>query len=99
MAYEQLDPKDPDSLNDHYKFDLSNYLQTGELVNSIISITSSDAGLTVASSSITDSGTSITVWLSGGTLGVWANVTARFDTTSSPARTDERTFQIKIGDL
>lgn len=61
-----------------YKFDLapltngrtdgeSDWLQSGETISSY-TVTSSDVDLVIDSSAITDSGTSVTVWLSGGDL-------------------------------
>lgn len=61
-----------------YKFDLapltngrddgeSDWLQSGETISSY-TVTSSDADLVIDSSAITDSGTSVTVWLSGGDI-------------------------------
>ena len=61
-----------------YKFDLapltngrddggSDWLQSGETISSY-TVTSSDVDLVIDSSSITDSGTSITIWLSGGDI-------------------------------
>lgn len=61
-----------------YKFDLapltngradgeSDWLQSGETISSY-TVTSSDVDLVVDSSSITDSGTSVTVWISGGDI-------------------------------
>lgn len=61
-----------------YKFDLapltnwrtdgeSDWLQSGETISSYTA-TSSDVDLVIDSSSITDSGTSVTVWISGGDI-------------------------------
>ncbi len=99
MPFKILESKDPDSLNVNYKFDFSDYLATGETVASIVSVTSNDGALTVGSSAITDSGASVTVYLSGGTSGQYATVTVRFTASGSPTRTDERTFQIFIKEL
>ena len=60
---------------------------------------SDDPVLTISSSSITDSGSSVTVILSGGTVNTSANVTVRITTDSTPTRTDDRTFRIRIKDL
>lgn len=84
--------KDPDAVLD-YKFDWSGWLASGETIVSK-EISASD-GLSVSSSSITDDDTSVTVWLSGGTAGVWYDVTCRITTSSSPARIDDRTIQIE----
>jgi hypothetical protein len=95
MAFKILESKDPDALNIDYKFDLSDYLATGELVDSIVSVAAT-GGVTIGSSSITDTGTSITVWLNAGTVAQWSDVTVQFTTDSSPAKTDDRTFRIRI---
>lgn len=91
--------KDPDAVLD-YKFDWaaltngtggSNWLASGETISSkTITATS---GITVASSSITDTNTSVTVWLSGGTDGSDYLVACKIVTSSS--RTDERTITIQ----
>lgn len=94
------DPKDPDAVLE-YKFDwkaLTNltgntdWLESGETISSI-TITA-DTGITVDSSSITDSNTSVTIWLSGGSDGVSYNVACKIVTSSS--RTDERTALINV---
>lgn len=53
-----------------------------------------DAGLTLVSSAITDAGTTVTVWLSGGTAGIEYKVACRI--TTSGLRRDERTIKIKV---
>lgn len=61
-----------------YKFDLapltngrsdgeSDWLASGETISSY-TVTSSDADLVIDSSAITDSGVSVTVWISGGDI-------------------------------
>jgi len=52
------------------------------------------AGLTNNSDSLTDTNTSVTVWLSGGTVGVDYSVACKIVT--SAGRTDERTVTIRI---
>lgn len=99
MAITTLESKDPDGINVNYKVDLTNYLQTGETVSSIVSVDKDDAALTVASSQITDSGKSVTVFLTGGTLGQLVTVTTRFTVSGSPSRTDDRSFRILIEQL
>lgn len=81
--------KDPDAVLD-YKFDWSRWLTDGETINS--QTTTASTGVTVDSSSITDDGTSVTVWLSGGTPGNTYTVQSRI--TTSAGRTDDRTIQI-----
>lgn len=82
--------KDPDAVLD-WNFDWSNWLDGDEEIDVSTFIVSS--GITVASSSNT--ATSATVWLSGGTAGVY-RVTNRVTTTSIPARTDDRSITIRV---
>lgn len=92
--------KDPDSVLD-YKFDFAastngtgagDWLASGETIQSI-TITA-DTGITVDSSSITDTNTSATVWLSGGTAENKYGVSCKAVTSAS--RTVERTMEIKV---
>ena len=92
--------KDPDAVLD-YKFDwkaLTNltgntdWLDTSETISSI-TITAA-TGITVDSSSITDTSTSATIWLSGGTDGQTYTLACRIVT--SVGRTDERTISIQV---
>lgn len=81
--------KDPAAVLD-YKFDWSDWLESGETIST--RTVTAESGITVDSSSITDTNTSVTVWLSGGTAGVNYDVTCRIVTSAS--RTDERTIEI-----
>lgn len=95
--------KDPQAVLD-YKFDwkaLTNgfdadatedYLEDLETIAS--HTVTAEAGITVDSSSITDSATTVTAWLSGGTVGVHYTVTCQIVT--SMARTDERSIIVKV---
>jgi len=94
--------KDPDAVLD-YKFDwkaltngadgaTSDWLASGETISSY-TITAS-AGITVDSDSQTDTNTSVTVWLSGGTAGNDYTVACKIVT--SVGRTDERTITISV---
>ena len=92
--------KDPDAVLD-YKFDWkaltnasgnSDWLETAETITTA-TITSS-AGITVDSDSITDTNTSVTVWLSGGADGSSYTIACKIVT--SLARTDERTITIQV---
>lgn len=94
--------KDPAAVLD-YKFDwanttnggtVSDWLASGETI-STRTITA-DSGITVDSSSITDTSTSVTVWLSGGTTGQVYNVACKIVTSAS--RTDERTLKVTVRD-
>ena len=83
--------KDPDAVLD-YKFDWSDWLATGETISSkTITV---DSGLTEDSSSITDTSTSVTIWLSSGTVNTRYKVACKI--TTSDSRTDERTITIRI---
>jgi hypothetical protein len=91
--------KDPDAVLD-YKFDwqaltngtgTSDWLASGETIAS--HTIDADAGITVDSSAQTDANTSVTVWLSGGTVG--SDYRVRCEVVTSASRTDERTMKIK----
>jgi len=91
--------KDPDATLD-YKFDwkaltngtgTSDWLQSGETISS--HTIDADSGITVDSSAITDTNTSVTAWLSGGTADV--DYAVRCEIVTSSARTDERTMTIQ----
>ena len=69
------------------------YLQEGETISST-EVFSSPEGLVVDSFSISDSNTSVTIWVSGGTLDETYRVTCRIVTSNS--RTDDRSISIKI---
>ena len=92
--------KDPDAVLD-YKFDwkcdsngrgITDWLDTTETISSAVFTAST--GLTVDSSSVTDTNTSATVWLSGGTAGTSYTVACKIVT--SAGRTDERTITISV---
>lgn len=89
--------KDPDATLD-YKFDWSNWLDSdnNEVIDSFT--IDADSGITVDSSSATDSNTSVTVWLSGGTASVTYAVRCEVTTDSAPARTDERTIHVRVAE-
>jgi len=92
--------KDPNSVLD-YVFDFAastngtgagDWLASGETIST--KTVTADTGITVDSSSITDSNTSVTVWLSGGTAGTSYDVACKAVTSGS--RTVERTMIIKV---
>jgi len=94
--------KDPDAVLD-YKFDWkpltnlsgnSDWLGSSEIISSY-TITAAP-GLTIDSDSQTDTNTSVTVWLSGGTDGTTYELACKIVTSSSPSRTDERTIRIQV---
>lgn len=90
--------KDPDAVLD-WKFDWKaltngsgpeNWLETGEtIVSHTVTVAS---GLTLDSSTLTDTNTSVTVWLSGGTAG--RRYTATCHIVTSAGRADDRTIEI-----
>lgn len=81
--------KDPSAVLD-YKFDWSDWLASGETIST--KTVTPENGITVDSSSITDTNASVTVWLSGGTAGNVYDVACRI--TTSASRTDDRTIKI-----
>lgn len=92
--------KDPDAVLD-YKFDWaaltngsgdSDWLDSGETISS--HTVTVEAGLTKDSDSATDTNTSVTVWLSGGTVDTDYDVSCEIVTSDS--RTDERTITIRV---
>lgn len=94
--------KDPSAVLD-YKFDwaaltngttggASDWLASGETI-STRTITAT-TGITVDSSSLTDTNTSVTVWLSGGTANTVYTVTCQIVT--SAGRTDERSIIVEV---
>lgn len=98
----QFYTKDPDAVLD-YKFDwaaetngtgTSDWLAAGETITS--HTVTVEAGLTKDSDSATDTDTSVTVWLSGGTAGTDYDVACEI--TTSADRTDERTITIRVRD-
>jgi len=92
--------KDADAVLD-WKFDwktaangngFTDWLAAGETIAShVITVA---AGLTVDSSALSDTSTSVTVWLSGGTALQSYTVACRIVTTAG--RTDERTITINV---
>ena len=85
--------KDPDAVLD-YKWDWSDWLATGETISShtIPTVT----GITLDSSSITDTNTSVTAWYSSGTALTDYDVTCQIITSDS--REDDRTVTLKVRD-
>lgn len=92
--------KDPNAVLD-YKFDWkalangsgdSNWLADGETITS--KTVTPATGITKDSDTLTDTNTSVTVWLSGGTAGVDYTVACRIVT--SAGRTDERTVTVMV---
>lgn len=93
--------KDPEAVLD-YKFDWraltngsgkSDWLASGETITAGYTITAA-TGITADSDSRTDTNTSVTVWLSGGTAGETYTLECKIVTSAS--RTDERTMTIVV---
>lgn len=88
--------KDPDARLD-YLIQWSAWLASGDSIASVTwSVTSGDGALLVCSGSYAPSvsGTTSTVWLEGGTVGVDYAVRARITTTLG--RIDDRTLIIRV---
>jgi hypothetical protein len=83
--------KDPDAVLD-YVFDWSSWLGTDTIS---VSAWTADSGLTVDSS--TNTTTTATVWLSGGTAGEVYEVVNHI--TTAAGREDDRTMKIKVKNL
>lgn len=94
--------KDPAAVLD-YKFDWKaatngtdgaegDWLASGETISS--KTVAATTGLTVASSSITDTSTTVTVWLSGGTADT--DYTLSCTIVTSAARTDKRSITVQV---
>jgi len=84
--------KDPADVLD-YKFDFASttnggnkadWLASGEVISSYV--ITAESGITLDSDSATDTNTSVTVWLSGGTDGETYTVACKITTDNSPAR-------------
>lgn len=83
--------KDPNAILD-YTFDFTDWLAA--VSDTISSVTfPAVVGVTVAGSAIT-AGKKVVAWVSGGTVGLPASLTARIVTTGG--RTDDRTIYFKI---
>lgn len=104
MTANNLFIKDPAAVLD-YKFDWKaatngatgadgDWLGTTETITS--RTITADTGITVDSSSLTNSNTSVTVWLSGGTAGTTYKVACKIVT--SALRTDERSIYVRVKD-
>lgn len=84
-------PKDPADIAD-YKLDWSPFLANGETIAT--KTVTVEAGLTKVSDTITDSNTSVTIRLSGGTDGTDYDVTCLI--TTSMGQTFETTKPLKV---
>ncbi|WP_299082350.1 hypothetical protein [uncultured Paraglaciecola sp.] len=109
MAFKTLEPKDPNSEGIDYMVDLAalrngrgtqDYLQDGEFIDENamkVEAFSDDPSLVIDDFYVTDSNSSITIILSGGTVNTFSSVTARFKTTLG--RKVDRSFRIFIKNL
>lgn len=102
MADSNVFSKDPNAVLD-YKFDWkgktnagkdSDWLTTGETI--ISHTVTAAAGLTVDSSLTTDDDTSVTAWLSGGTVGNRYSVTCHI--TTSAGRQEDSSIYVDMRD-
>ena len=100
MTFKQF-TKDPNAVLD-YLIDFAklrngrgktDYLVTGETILSH-TVTASSGDITIDSSSLTDSSSSVTIWISGGVPYESYDITIRIVT--SDGRTDDRTITISI---
>ena len=84
--------KDPDSTLD-YTADFSTYLTaiTDTIASASVIV---PTGITLDSS--TNTTTSVTAWLSGGTAGTEYKITYRITTASVPARIDDRSIYVRV---
>lgn len=83
--------KDPQAILD-YKFDWSDWLAAGETIESYT--LDPQSGIAVTDDEATDSDTSVTVWLSGGSVGSAYTVGCYIVT--SDGRQDERTIIVEV---
>jgi|ERR1043165_5818373 len=94
-----LKVKDPAAVAP-YGFDWTAYLaalgSTVTISTSTWAISGADSSLTSANASIVTGSKQTQTFLSGGTLGLTYTVTNQIITSSSPAVTDERSFEILI---
>lgn len=79
-----------------YSMDWSAWLGEGVTIVTSTWLISPSAGLTQSDDEILDGDQSTHVWLSGGTLGRTYTVTNRITTNETPARTDDRSFYLRI---
>lgn len=80
--------KDPNGVLD-YEFDWTQWLETGDTIASHVATV-----VGAVKNSSANSTTSVTVWVSGGTVGINATIACRITTTAG--RVDERTVTLRI---
>lgn len=89
MSSMQVYDKDPNSTLD-YLVDWSAWLQLSEVITDHEVVTQ---GSVVVDSSTNDN-TSVTVWISGGQIGEYTQVTTRV--TTNQGRTEDKTFRLVV---
>jgi hypothetical protein len=82
--------KDPNAVLD-YQWDWTNWLPVGDTITTA-NVTIASGDVTINSQSNTTQ--TVTAWISAGTVGTEATLTARV--TTSQGRTDDRTITLKI---
>ena len=88
-----LRSKDPDSTVD-YTFDWTDWLGTDTITTATVTVTPDPtSGVTVVGTP-TWTGSKVTCWLTGGTLGTTARVVCRI--TTAAARTEDQTLTLAI---
>jgi hypothetical protein len=90
--YKVATAKDPNATLD-YQLDWSSWLATGE---SISTVTVTVTGATLVSNSNT--ATTVTAWISGGTVGEQVRIQYRITTNNSQPRIDDRTLILRVAD-
>jgi hypothetical protein len=73
---------------------MQDWLAIGEKIASFV--LTADSGITVVDSFLSDSDTSVTVWLSGGTENITYSVNCEITTDAVIPRIDQRTIFIKV---
>lgn len=87
--------KDPGSTNLDYTVSWSTYLQASETIASS-TWTSSSTSLAINTMSNTTS--TATVWISGGKVGEVVRMTNAVITNSTPARSDQQSVWVRVGE-
>jgi len=88
--------KDPNAVLD-YVFNWSLWLSSmGDTIASSEVIINDGVSDTLILDSIDDTATTVTAWLSGGTVGTKVKVTCRITTANTPPRIEDRSVYIKV---
>lgn len=87
--------QDPDDF-ESCKLTYTQWLNSGEtLADATVTV---ESGLTLEVTDIQDSGTSVQLFLSGGTAGSRYKVSVKVTTDSSPARINEKSFYLQVAE-